>query len=321
MSVRPTHTCVQQHAVRVPNTCNGRKRDLHSSIYILQVTAHAPPLPIPYGTHHSKFFILKYATGIRVCIHTANLVFCDCNNKTQALFYQDFPFNDTTTPLRSNLALHPPSATGSASGRAAANVAASELTGGGDDFMASLLLYLHKLALPEPVHVEIETAIRAADFSSTRVALVSSAPGRHTGLALSAYGHMRVRKILGRNGFPGRFRNTRLALQFSSLGSLSHGWIEGEFGGSLSAGRVLAEGALPRVSISLIMRTQHGTSKLCACTIEIHEMRLHDAALQFLYGRYEGVALNAGKAAVQIRPKEWPGMFLGSTLQDILCDW
>lgn len=45
---------------------------------------HSPPLPIPYGTHHSKFFLILYERGIRVAIHTANLLHRDCTYKTQA---------------------------------------------------------------------------------------------------------------------------------------------------------------------------------------------------------------------------------------------
>lgn len=40
---------------------------------------------------HSKAFIIRYAAGLRVVVHTANLIYPDCNNKTQALFVQDFP--------------------------------------------------------------------------------------------------------------------------------------------------------------------------------------------------------------------------------------
>jgi hypothetical protein len=51
--------------------------------------AHAPPLPITFGTHHSKAFLLGYRHGgLRLIVHTANLIYPDCNNKTQGLWYQ-----------------------------------------------------------------------------------------------------------------------------------------------------------------------------------------------------------------------------------------
>lgn len=55
------------------------------------VVVHAPPLPVQFGTYHSKAFVIEYATGLRVVVHTANLIYVDCNNKSQGLWYQDFP--------------------------------------------------------------------------------------------------------------------------------------------------------------------------------------------------------------------------------------
>ena len=55
---------------------------------------HSPRMPTQYGTYHSKAFILKYVTGVRVIIHTANLIYVDCNNKTQGIWWQDFPLKE-----------------------------------------------------------------------------------------------------------------------------------------------------------------------------------------------------------------------------------
>ncbi|KAL5972757.1 hypothetical protein ACLOJK_039563 [Asimina triloba] len=55
---------------------------------------HRPPLPISYGTHHSKAMLLMYPQGVRVVVHTANLIYVDWNNKTQGLWMQDFPWKD-----------------------------------------------------------------------------------------------------------------------------------------------------------------------------------------------------------------------------------
>lgn len=38
-----------------------------------------------WGTHHSKAFILQYPLGLRVIVHTANLIEIDCHNKTQVM--------------------------------------------------------------------------------------------------------------------------------------------------------------------------------------------------------------------------------------------
>ncbi|KAG6532682.1 hypothetical protein ZIOFF_006532 [Zingiber officinale] len=53
---------------------------------------HKPSLPIAYGTHHSKAMLLVYPKGVRVVVHTANLIHVDWNNKTQGLWMQDFPW-------------------------------------------------------------------------------------------------------------------------------------------------------------------------------------------------------------------------------------
>ncbi|KAH7428257.1 hypothetical protein KP509_10G083500 [Ceratopteris richardii] len=58
---------------------------------------HNPPLPLSYGTHHSKAMVLLYQTGVRVIVHTANLIYVDWNNKTQGLWMQDFPYKNEDT--------------------------------------------------------------------------------------------------------------------------------------------------------------------------------------------------------------------------------
>ena len=65
------------------------------------IVLHAPPLPIPYGTHHSKAFVVEYEQGLRVVVHTANLVYSDNNYKTQGLWVQDFPKKVGLTTLQS----------------------------------------------------------------------------------------------------------------------------------------------------------------------------------------------------------------------------
>jgi tyrosyl-DNA phosphodiesterase 1 len=52
-------------------------------------------LQIPYGVHHSKFFLIGYndddsSSCLRLVIHTANLVYGDLHLKTDAAYIQDF---------------------------------------------------------------------------------------------------------------------------------------------------------------------------------------------------------------------------------------
>lgn len=38
--------------------------------------------------------LLVYSSGVRVVVHTANLIYVDWNNKTQGLWMQDFPWKE-----------------------------------------------------------------------------------------------------------------------------------------------------------------------------------------------------------------------------------
>ena len=68
-------------------------------------TVHAPPLRDQWGVHHSKAFLVKFERGLRVVVMTANLIYQDCNTKTQGLWYQDFPrcAHRSPNPLESAL--------------------------------------------------------------------------------------------------------------------------------------------------------------------------------------------------------------------------
>lgn len=44
--------------------------------------------------------ILVYPRGVRIIIHTANLIYVDWNNKSQGLWMQDFPWKEQTNPSK-----------------------------------------------------------------------------------------------------------------------------------------------------------------------------------------------------------------------------
>ncbi|CAI5977684.1 unnamed protein product [Closterium sp. NIES-65] len=52
---------------------------------------HRPPLPLPFGTHHTKAFLLGRRASLSVIIHTANLIAVDWHFKSQGLWQQTFP--------------------------------------------------------------------------------------------------------------------------------------------------------------------------------------------------------------------------------------
>ncbi|XP_073061478.1 tyrosyl-DNA phosphodiesterase 1 isoform X2 [Primulina eburnea] len=174
---------------------------------------HKPPLPISYGTHHSKAMFLVYPRGVRVIVHTANLIYVDWNNKSQALWMQDFPWKD-------------PSSASSGCG-----------------FESDLIDYLSALKWPEfnanlPAIGSFSinaSFFKKFDYSSAVVRLISSVPGYHSGSSIRKWGHMKLRTILQECTFEKEFEKSPLVYQFSSLGSLDEKWMA-ELASSMSAG-------------------------------------------------------------------------------------
>ncbi|KAH7436531.1 hypothetical protein KP509_05G024500 [Ceratopteris richardii] len=174
---------------------------------------HKPPLPLSYGTHHSKAMVLLYQTGVRVIVHTANLIYVDWNNKTQGLWMQDFPYKNEDTKGSTSL------------------------------FEEDFVEYLEALQwngcnlhVPGSGQMKINASFfRKFDFSKARVRLIASVPGYHQGQKLRKWGHMKLRSILENHHFDKRFVKSPLVYQFSSLGSLDEKWLS-EFSMSTCSG-------------------------------------------------------------------------------------
>ncbi|ETW08063.1 hypothetical protein, variant [Aphanomyces invadans] len=158
-----------------------------------QATVAAPPLPIPYGTHHTKMMILFYPAYIRVAIFTANFVAGDWDSKTQGLWTQDFPLKSTTTS-----------------------------TAAPSTFEADLLDYMTALKCSAVTALCREQFLKY-DFSTANVVLVASVPGVYRGIHdMHKYGHLRVKKVLQQHVAP---HSHPLVCQYSSLGSLDEKWL------------------------------------------------------------------------------------------------
>ncbi|KAL0031162.1 hypothetical protein WJX77_006853 [Trebouxia sp. C0004] len=206
------HQLVIVHGERTPDRV-GAMKAVAASAGLANLVVHAPPLPVQFGTYHSKAFMIEYERGLRVVVHTANLIYVDCNNKSQGLWYQDFPRKNDTSPATS-------------------------------EFEQELADYLKALRLPQAPAQKAEALCKQHDFSSARVHLIISRPGYHSGPALKKYGHLRVQALLARETFPAHFQGAPLVAQFSSLGSLDERWLSKEFRVSLSAGLSSAGGKL-----------------------------------------------------------------------------
>lgn len=200
------------------------KRQLEASAAGFQHVSFAQAkLEIVYGTHHTKMMLLLYKDGLRVIVHTANMVPSDWAQKTQAVW---------VGPLCPRLA--PGSKDGDSE------------TG----FRADLLSYLSAYG---DMHInEWCHYIRTHDFSAVKVFLVGSVPGRHTGPRKSCFGHLRLRNLLNQHG-PSKdlvSNHWPLVAQFSSIGSLgasAESWLLGEFLSSLSTtkGSVVTARSVP----------------------------------------------------------------------------
>ncbi|WCJ20295.1 Tyrosyl-DNA phosphodiesterase 1 [Euphorbia peplus] len=181
---------------------------------------HKPPLPISFGTHHSKAMFLVYPRGVRIIVHTANLIYVDWNNKSQGLWMQDFPWKDET-------------------GQTKKCGFENDLI----DYLSALKWREFAVNLPLLGNFTINPSFfKKFDYSNAAVRLIASVPGYHTGANMKKWGHMKLRNVLQECTFAKEFKNSPLVYQFSSLGSLDEKWMT-ELATSMSSG--LAEDKTP----------------------------------------------------------------------------
>ncbi|VDO03054.1 unnamed protein product [Rodentolepis nana] len=127
------------------------------------LTVVEAPIPFAYGTHHTKMMLLKYDDGMRVVIHTANQIQSDWHLRTQGQVIWLSP----------------------------------KLTPGNKDsktnFRADLIQYLEAYDSRQLDHwLDI---IKNHDFSSIKVWLIASVPGRHKGNRMNLFGHLKLASI------------------------------------------------------------------------------------------------------------------------------
>ncbi|BBN01781.1 tyrosyl-DNA phosphodiesterase 1 [Marchantia polymorpha subsp. ruderalis] len=193
---------------------------------------YQPPLPISFGTHHSKAMLLLYETGLRVVVHTANLIHADWNNKTQGLWMQDFPRKTSLT---------------------------HRVSSGFEEDLVEYLTHLkwegYTTSLPSTGPIKVNAQFfRTFDFSSATVRLVASVPGYHRDRDISKFGHMKMLQLLKDERFDSDFVRSPLVFQFSSLGSINEQWID-EMRSSMSAGKTTSGDDLGIGEVSFVWPT------------------------------------------------------------------
>ena len=160
------------------------------------------PLPLSYGTHHTKLMLLQSEAGIRVVVHTANLVRCDWTVKAQGVWISPL------CPLMSSVK-----------------------DGDTEDteclaFKPYLLKYLK--AYTTPATEQLCRILSKYDMSHvTDVKLVGSVPGMHTS---NLFGKLRLKSLLalyvdGTKVRPG-WRLTANCSSIGTLGASQSDWLD-----------------------------------------------------------------------------------------------
>lgn len=164
---------------------------------------------IPYGVHHSKFFLVGYADqSLRIIIHTANIRYDDIHCKAQAAFFQDFglksPENFTNV----------------------ANTCEFE-----EDLIDYLDSYrytrLHKWTKSGSKTKSLGQFVREYDFSSAKAVLVPSTPGYHRLDEKHRRGHWKMRQTIPSHTEAPEEETIcdPIVCQFSSIGSLTERYL------------------------------------------------------------------------------------------------
>ncbi|GAB5573092.1 tyrosyl-DNA phosphodiesterase 1 isoform X1 [Prionailurus iriomotensis] len=166
-------------------------------------------LDIAFGTHHTKMMLLLYEEGLRVVIHTSNLIHADWHQKTQGIWL---------SPLYPRV-VHGTHRSGDST----------------THFKADLISYL--MAYNAPSLKEWIDVIHEHDLSETNVYLIGSTPGRFQGSQKDNWGHFRLRKLLKEHAssIP-KGESWPIVGQFSSIGSMGADeskWLCSEFKESL----------------------------------------------------------------------------------------
>jgi tyrosyl-DNA phosphodiesterase-1 len=203
------------------------------------VPTPSPPLLNEYSSHHAKFFLLFYETGMRLVITSANFIDPDCNRKTQSVFSQDFPRRWPQTD-EEKLAERGGQFLGA---RIMGMEGAEPLPAARCPYERYLRDYLFAALSAHPgLREEAALLLREHDFDSARAFLAASTPGVHLRASghIDKWGHMRVRALLAADPrpMPARFASAlggRTAAQCSSLGACYASFLA-EMGVSFAGG-------------------------------------------------------------------------------------
>lgn len=188
------------------SSLEGWKRTVGQGVHFCQLKPSEPPGPlnptrerIPYGVHHSKFFLVGFNNGtLRLVIHTANLRDNDIHLKAQAAYIKDFPSKHSSSS-------------------------------GSCPFEDDLVDYFSSYSFQKPIRWDPKTSpeslverIRRYDFSTAQAVLIPSIPGYHRLDGNHKRGHLKLREAVIQHTVPPTDSNIHrpIVCQYSSIGSL-----------------------------------------------------------------------------------------------------
>ena len=181
---------------------------------------------IPYGVHHTKLFLVAFSDGtLRVVIHTANLIRDDIHLKTQGAYIQDFPLKDPQGNENEKTDKKvPPGGTPSCT------------------FEQDLIAYIRSYGFEKRCFSNERTLcqeLRRYDFSTAKVTLIPSTPGRHKLGKTNRQGYLKLSQVVQEHlrNEPKHPTQDSLICQFSSIGSLTKNWLN-EFTSALIGAEV-----------------------------------------------------------------------------------
>ncbi|KAG5469591.1 hypothetical protein LSCM1_02817 [Leishmania martiniquensis] len=227
--VNPFLAALREHAQATPSS--------HATLSRERLTVLEPPLPLSFGTHHTKMALLVNSRGLRVSIFTANLLEQDWCWKSEGIYVQDFPWKTAMDGLEGDSA-DAAKVTAAAGNSSRDN---SSTTTRGAEFAAHLCHYLIRCGLSlSAAFTSLAASTSAAgplgifetnflphiDFSAAAVWLVSCVPGTYPhGEVSHGYrvGMCRLAEVLRRSAQTTARapESVDLSWQYSSQGSLN----------------------------------------------------------------------------------------------------
>lgn len=194
----------------------GPLKKMNPEMHLQQLVPSDPPNPktnplgfkVPWGVHHTKMFLVGFSDGtLRVIIHTANLLHEDVTLKAQGAYVQDFSLPSATPTAGITRTAPPPSC----------------------EFQTDLVAYLRTYNYDQKrswhgTHARsLCDEIQRYDFSSARVVLIPSTPGRNT--LDKPKGYVKLSQAIQKH-IQKRSTPMPIICQFSSIGSLNVKWLQ-----------------------------------------------------------------------------------------------